>query len=217
MLIPVVKSLVKVLVVSVPTITAVKHFYALKLQRLFKKLSDECIFGGQWNLGRAYGEIDRLRGNLWTGRLTEEDRNILRTWVGADSARRTLAQNRADENLDPEEEDAFENEGDEGEEGDEPPVRRIRRGGHRSAARIVCDRVVASIGQRAFSSAQKMIVEDHARRELASLNVRKRDIVRLLDTVVGMYFTPTESQLRLGALLKAKEFAAQRRLVDLEK
>lgn len=213
---------IKIVAVSVPTIAAVIQYKKTRLLREFRKLKERFVnrVTGVWDHGGAYGYIEELQGGFFSGPCTEEDKAQLRSWVGSDSARRTLGQNRLDEDAYGEDDGLDEPEGDDVDEvgeGDGEVVRRVRRGGHRRAARNVYNRVVSSIGQRAYSTAQKLIVEDHARRELKALHVRACDIRKLLDEVVGMYFTPTESQLKLGALLKSKEFAAQRKMVDLEK
>nr|WPR18288.1 MAG: hypothetical protein [Chemarfal virus 54] len=215
MIIPLLHNVVKLIAVGVPTTAAIIFHRKQRLSREFRVLKREFQReDGSWRIGQAYQHIDDIRGGLFGGPFTEGDKDQLRRWVADSSAKNTLLQNRLDE-LHEGNEDGFEVEANPVDPAH--PLRRVRRGRRRDAARTVFHRVVASIGQRPYSHSQKLIVEDHARRQLKEMNVRTSDMTRLLDMVVGMYFTPSEEQLTLGAMLKSEAFKRQRKYIDEEK
>lgn len=202
----------------------------VRLQRIWLQLCDRYRAPtGEWRVGEAVNFVLTQRNvNDWwgfrvpyvfEGHLTQEDKDYLISRIRGESAQFTLDTVRIEHELvqaiDAGEEpleDGFEVQ--EGPQGEEQPVRRVRRGGHRHAARTVFCRVVAEIGLRPFSTAQALIVQDHARRIMKSMNVRHSDYARLLSLVEQLYFVPDEERMRTGALYGSEEFRRVRQLVD---
>lgn len=81
------------------------------------------------------------------------------------------------------------------------PVK-VRRGGRKRAVVTVYNEVVAEIGLRADRPGQRDVVMDVAVKILKKMNVRKSDRPDLLAAVVGMYFTPRDTQLLVAAMSK---------------
>jgi len=192
------------------------YCYHTRVSAKFTELFSRYCVDGVWDVIGVLRYIDTTYFDCTVGFYTTAVRDQLRRKVLDDHAQRTIEANRADDEGD-EGDDGFEEEREEVqvEGGIEVRVnRRVRRGGRRSAARTIYFRVVASLGQRPFSTSQKLVVEDHARRHLKDMNVRYQDYPRLLDLIVGMYFTPTREQVELGAMLASGEFGRERKLVD---
>lgn len=202
-----------------PIVAGCALLYYTRVSNKFLELQNRYCVNGRWDIIRVTDYINTIFFDITIGFYTDAVRDQLRRKVYDDHARRTIAENRADERGD-ELDDGFEEEVEEVQvEGEvqERVVRAVRRGGHRRAARTVYFRLVATLGEKAYSAAQRTIVADHAGRLLREMNVRHIDFPRLLSIVVGMYYTPTREQAELGAMLQSQVFTRERQLVDLPK
>lgn len=152
--------------------------------------------------------------------ISEQESKLLYSWIADASARITMVANAADEAEELENGDGFvpaddpAQAGEEEEQGHARP--RIRVAHRRTAARTVYFRCVAKLGLKAYSPAQRLVVENLAVRELAEMRVRHSDVPRLLLDVVCMYFTPTREQYSAGAMFGSAHFGSERAAVDIK-
>lgn len=185
------------------------------------KAQDEFWNDGQWNLTAIRQYLHRCVGGRFSIQyLTAADVSYIYQRFEALSADisiqvcQSLHQTQEEEG-----QEGFDVEvGPAAAEGLPPVVRRtVRRGRRWHAAYEVYLRCVRSIGLKPYSSAQNLVLQDLAVREMREMNVRLCDMPDLLMRVSQLYFVPTEQQYHVGGLLRSERFMTERRLVDAPK
>lgn len=91
----------------------------------------------------------------------------------------------------------------------------VRRGRRWNAAHEICVRCVAELGRKPYSAAMSDTVSNVARRFMKEMHVRHSDIPKILPQVIVTYFTPTEEDLMMAAVLNSEAHRHLRAAVEV--
>lgn len=154
--------------------------------------------------------IRRIDRDVQRGFITRQEGDKVCGWVQNHLASQVITQVGSLQDQD-EPEAGFE---DAEVEGGARPV--VRRGRRWNAAHEIYCRCVAELGRKPYTPAMSDTVSAVARRVMKTMNVRHVDIPRILPMVLVAYFTPTEEDLMMTAVLNSSEHKRLRELVKVD-